>query len=194
MRQIFSSLNCPTTIARPCSSTFSKAICKKNFTTVNSTSPPHSSPTPGPFSFFSASLPLPSPPLFPIFARQQRASERRDDEKRRDFDEPTAGNHDVNPDATTSGDSGVATVANFVAPVPRIASHNVASLSHYATAPEGRRRRGRVISALRDFIPKADIICLQETNLATGEASALSSLPGCTVSRNNGKMGASLEP
>ena len=50
-------------------------------------------------------------------------------------------------------------------------------------------RRFAISSALNHFVSAHDIICIQETHLAPEEAQALSSLPGCTVTRNGLQMG-----
>ena len=67
-------------------------------------------------------------------------------------------------------------LSNFSLQVPRIISYNVNSLSYYSTASELVRRRGLITSCLRDLTSSADIVCLQETNLAATEAFALSSI------------------
>ena len=46
-------------------------------------------------------------------------------------------------------------------------------------------RRLSISSALNDFLKTHDIICLQETHLAPHESHALSSLLGCSISRNS---------
>ena len=79
--------------------------------------------------------------------------------------------------------------ANFTLPVPRIISYNVNSLSYYSTSSDLVLRRAIVSSCLRDLISSADILCLQETNLVSSEAFALSSIsPGGSVSLNNFKL------
>ena len=78
---------------------------------------------------------------------------------------------------------------NSSLPVPRIISYNVNSLSYYSTSPDLVHRRNIVSSCLRDLLSSSDILCLQETNLSTSEALALSSiLPNSAVSLNNFKM------
>lgn len=78
---------------------------------------------------------------------------------------------------------------NFSLPVPRIISYNVNSLSYYSTSTDLVHRRNLVSSCLRDLLGSADILCLQETNLAASEALALSSItPNSAVSLNNLKM------
>ena len=72
--------------------------------------------------------------------------------------------------------------------VPRIISYNINSLSYYVTSIPGKSRQRTIRNCLKDFITRADLICLQETNLAEKERFALS-LPGCHVSRNNFAMG-----
>ena len=80
-------------------------------------------------------------------------------------------------------------LSNFSLPVPRIISYNVNSLSYYSTTPELVHRRGMITSCLRDLASSADIVCLQETNLAATETFALSSIsPQASVSLNNYKM------
>jgi ribonuclease HI/exonuclease III len=79
-------------------------------------------------------------------------------------------------------------LSNFSLPVPRIISYNVNSLSYYSTTPELVHRRDLITSCLRDLTSSADIVCLQETNLAATEAFALSSLSAHAVSLNNYKM------
>ena len=74
-------------------------------------------------------------------------------------------------------------------PTPSILSYNVNSLSYYATDPSGIKRRQKVLSCLKDFILKGDILCIQETNLAKKEIFALSNLKGCNISRNNFALG-----
>ena len=78
---------------------------------------------------------------------------------------------------------------NFAAPIPRILSYNVNSLSYYSSSSSARLRHQRISSFLRDNVNNHDVICLQETNLALAEQNALSNLPGCSVSRNNFQMG-----
>lgn len=60
---------------------------------------------------------------------------------------------------------------NSIALIPRIISYNVNSLSYYATDPS---RTNNIRTFIQDSLRKADIICLQETNLATKEQQALS--------------------
>src|SRR6185312_6539010 len=78
--------------------------------------------------------------------------------------------------------------SNFSLPVPRIVSYNVNSLSHYSTSSDLCLRRQLVTSCIRDVLPATDILCLQETNLATNETHALSGFPRCRVSLNNFRM------
>ena len=78
---------------------------------------------------------------------------------------------------------------NFSLPVPRIVSYNVNSLSYYSTSADLVHRRNLVSSCLRDLLSSADILCVQETNLAAAEALALSSIaPDSAVSLNSFKM------
>src|SRR5690349_138649 len=78
---------------------------------------------------------------------------------------------------------------NFTLPVPRIISYNVNSLSYYSTSSDLVLRRAMVSSCLRDLISSTDILCLQETNLASAEAHALSAVfPQSAVSLNNYTM------
>jgi exonuclease III len=72
---------------------------------------------------------------------------------------------------------------------PHLLSYNVNSLSYYTTSESGLRRKGQILDALGAFIKEADIICLQETNLAPSEKFALTHLPGCTIAHNNFDIG-----
>jgi ribonuclease HI/exonuclease III len=83
--------------------------------------------------------------------------------------------------------SGPSSFANSSALVPRIVSYNVNGLSYYATDSDGVFRKNLVTRAVTDFLPKCDIICLQETNLTRAEKFCFSALPGCVVSLNNSK-------
>ena len=85
--------------------------------------------------------------------------------------------------------SSIASLDKFGAFVPKIMSYNVGGLSQYTAFRQGCSRRLSISGALSDFIHQADIICLQETDLAAGDQSALSYLRGCKISRNNLKMG-----
>lgn len=76
-------------------------------------------------------------------------------------------------------------LSTSVACTPQLLSYNVNSLSYYASSEAALRRKGRVLEALGDFVRAADIICLQETNLAPQEKLALTHLSGCTISHNN---------
>ena len=78
---------------------------------------------------------------------------------------------------------------NFSLPVPRIISYNVNSLSFYSTSIDLTHRRNLVSACIRDLLASSDIVCLQETNLATHETQALFSIvPHSAVSLNNLKM------
>jgi len=68
--------------------------------------------------------------------------------------------------------------------VPRIISYNVNGLSYYASAPDSVSRKNLISSAVSDFVLKADILCLQETNLTAGDRFCFSS-----VSRNSSEPG-----
>lgn len=72
--------------------------------------------------------------------------------------------------------------------MPRLVSYNVNGLSFYSKTPSACSRYSRALSTLRDLIPKFDIICLQETRLASAEKFALTSLPNCSISFNNRSM------
>ena len=147
-----------------------------NFPTSSSSSS-IAAPLPPPSAF-----PPSSPPLYPVFTERTRRSKGKKGK-----------NHSL---AETKDDhlgprhaAVIASLTRFAAFVPRVASYNVASLSQYATSAPGLARKAKVGQTLRDFINHADIICVQETNLAAIDQTALSSLPGCAVSRNNFKMG-----
>jgi ribonuclease HI/exonuclease III len=73
-------------------------------------------------------------------------------------------------------------------PVPRILSYNVRSLSFYSTYPHALTRRLSISNALNSFRKNHEIICLQETHLASDEAFALASMQDCIISRNNKNM------
>ena len=85
--------------------------------------------------------------------------------------------------------TGLADFSKHASLVPRIISQNVNSLSYYACSDAGEKRGAKIRSALKDYMKAADILCLQETNLSTGDCFALSSLKGCLISRNNLEMG-----
>ena len=76
-------------------------------------------------------------------------------------------------------------LSSSTACTPHLLTYNVNSLSYYATSEVGLKRKARILEALGDFIKDADIICLQETNLAPAEKFALTHLPGCTIAHNN---------
>ena len=72
---------------------------------------------------------------------------------------------------------------------PHLLTYNVNSLSYYSTSDSALQRKGRILEALGDFIKTADVICLQETNLAPSEKFTLTHLPGCTIAHNNYDLG-----
>lgn len=73
---------------------------------------------------------------------------------------------------------------NSTALIPRIVSYNVNSLSYYSDS----KRRNLVRTFINDAIQNVDILCLQETNLASTERSALANIKGI-ASLNNHQMG-----
>src|SRR5688572_29333496 len=89
---------------------------------------------------------------------------------------------------TTNSTSPPLSLSNSSLSIPSILSYNVNSLSFYSTDPHALSRRLSISCALNDFVKTHDIICLQETNLAPRESHALSSLPGCHISRNSLSM------
>ncbi len=88
-----------------------------------------------------------------------------------------------------SDTSGSLSFANSTVVVPRIVSYNVNGLSYYSTDSDGVFRKNLAAQAISDFVPRCDIICLQETNLTLAERLCFSSLPGCIVSFNSLKRG-----
>ena len=70
-------------------------------------------------------------------------------------------------------------------PIPSILSYNVHSLSFYSSDSRSLLRRTLIHSSVSDFAKDHDIICLQETHLASSETFAFASLPNCIISRNN---------
>ena len=70
-------------------------------------------------------------------------------------------------------------------PIPRVLSYNIRSLSFYSTFPHALSRRLSIANALNSFCKNHEIICLQETHLASEEQFALSNFQDCSVSRNN---------
>jgi ribonuclease HI/exonuclease III len=96
---------------------------------------------------------------------------------------------DEAPSSPSSASPGLLSIGNSTALVPRILSYNVNGLSYYATDPDGVHRKNLASQAVSDFVPKCDIICLQETNLTHTERLCFSSLPGCVVSYNSLRRG-----
>ena len=93
------------------------------------------------------------------------------------------------PSLPFSSSSPPLSLSSSLLPIPRLLSYNVHSLSFYSTDPRALSRSYSIRNALSDFIKNQDIICLQETHLASADSLALSYLSGCVVSRNNACMG-----